>query len=432
MLVSADWVVPVSRPPLRDGAVVAIGDTIVAVGPRAELEARYPDEERTHFAGGIICPGLVNAHTHLTLTALAGVVPSLPFTEWLPRLVAALKPWEVADHEASGVVGAELSLAAGVTVVGDIAYGAAEVFSASQAGLGGVFYWEVLGLTAEDLPGQLEALRYPSTQDAFGPRVVPGLSPHSPYTSGPDLLKAVHEQAGRLGAPSAIHVAESSAESELMHHGTGALAGVAGRTAHGFKAPGTSTVAYLANLGVLRGTTVVHACELEQGDVELLSRSARGVATCPRSNRYLHNTPPRISPLLDAGLAVGVGTDSAASNHDLDLLAEVRALRDAEPALSARTLIEIATARGAAAIGVGDRFGSLAPGMQADVAVFDLGVSDDPELALVESGGASTIRAVASGGVWRVLDARLVSHDDAAARRARAAHDAAVEALEGE
>ena len=158
---------------------------------------------------------------------------------------------------------------------------------------------------------------------------------------------------------------------------------------------------------MLDGTTVVHACELEPGDVELLTGAARGVVTCPRSNRYLHNTPPRVGPLLDAGLAVGVGTDSAASNHDLDLLGEVRALRDAEPALSARTLIEIATARGAAAIGVGDRFGSLAPGMQADLAVFDLGAADDPERALVEAGGASTVRAVASGGVWRVLDARL-------------------------
>ena len=101
--------------------------------------------------------------------------------------------------------------------MGDIAYGAAEVASASRAGLGGVFYWEVLGLDAPGLPAELTRLRYPESQEAFGARVVPGLSPHSPYTSGPALLRAVHDTAERFGAPVAIHVAESAAESELMH-----------------------------------------------------------------------------------------------------------------------------------------------------------------------------------------------------------------------
>ncbi len=212
MLVSADWVLPVNRPPIRDGAVVTNGDVILEVGTHADLKARYPAEESAHFADCVITPGLVNAHTHLTLTALAGVVPSLPFAEWLPLLVAALKPWEIADHEASGVVGAELCLAAGVTVVGDIAYGAAEVASASRAGLGGVFYWEVLGIEADELPATLAGLKYPTRLDAFGPRVVAGISPHSPYTSGPSLLRAVHDTAKRLGVPVAIHVAESTAE----------------------------------------------------------------------------------------------------------------------------------------------------------------------------------------------------------------------------
>jgi aminodeoxyfutalosine deaminase len=429
VLVSAAWVVPVNREPLRDGAVVTCGDVILAVGPRGELEARYPAEPRSHFADCVISPGLVNAHTHLTLTALAGVVPPLPFAEWLPRLVAALKPWEIADHEASGVVGAELSLASGVTVVGDIAYGAAEVASASRAGLGGVFYWEVLGVDAADLPAELTRLRYPDSQDAFGARVVPGLSPHSPYTSGPGLLGAVHETAERFGAPLAIHVAESAAESELMHLGTGPLAPVASRTAAGFAAPGVGTVAYLNGLGVLDAATAVHLCELEEGDIARLAASVRGAVTCPRSNLYLHNAPPLVEPLLAAGIAVGVGTDSAASNADLDLLGEVRALHEAEPGIPARTLVEIVTARGAAAIGVGDRFGALSAGLQADLAVFAVGPTSEPEFALVEHGGAGCVRAVASGGIWRVLEGELVAHDPVAASRAARAGQASLDAI---
>jgi 5-methylthioadenosine/S-adenosylhomocysteine deaminase len=422
---------PVNRKPIRDGAVVTHGDTIVAVGPRSELEQRYPAESRTHFAGCVITPGLVNAHTHLTLTALAGVVPSLPFAEWLPRLVAALKPWQIADHEASGVIGAEQCLAAGVTVVGDIAYGAAEVVSASQAGLGGVFYWEILGIHAEELGDTLTELRYPAANDAFGPRVVPGLSPHSPYTSGPRLLQAVHDSARDLSAPVAIHVAESAAERRLMHEGTGPLSGTAARTAFGFTPPGSSTVAYLNDLGVLDGMTVVHLCELEPGDVELLGASVRGAVVCPRSNRFLHNPPPSIAPLLGAGITVGIGTDSAASNVDLDLLGELRSVRTAEPGISHDTLIEMATSRGAQALGVADRFGALAPGLQADMSVFAVGPTDDAARAIVERGGAHNVRAVATGGVWRVLEGALVSQDNSAAALAARARQASLEVLSG-
>jgi cytosine/adenosine deaminase-related metal-dependent hydrolase len=431
VLVSAPWIIPVNLEPIRDGAVITNGDTIVAVGPRSELEGRYPEESRTHFADCVITPGLVNAHTHLTLTALAGVLPSLPFAEWLPRLVAALKPWEIADHEASGVIGAEQCLAAGVTVVGDIAYGAAEVVSASQAGLGGVFYWEVLGIHAPQLGDRLTELRYPETSDTYGPRVVPGLSPHSPYTSGPQLLQAVRDSALRLGAPVAIHVAESAAEKQLMHEGTGPLSGTAARTAFGFTPPGVSTVSYLNDLGVLDGMTVVHLCELEHGDVELLGASVRGAVVCPRSNRYLHNPPPPIGQLLDAGIAVGIGTDSAASNVDLDLLGELRSVLTAEPRIQHRTLIEMATSRGAEALGVGDRFGALAPGLQADMSVFAVGPTEHPERAIIECGGADSVRAVATGGVWRVLEGSLLSRDHASGARAARARQASLHAHPG-
>lgn len=429
-LVSADWVLPVASPPIRDGAVLVSGDRILAVGPRAQLEAAVAvDVERDHFGGCTMTPGLVNAHTHLTLTALSGVVPPAPFHEWLPRLVLAMKPWEIADHAASGVIGAEQSLLSGVTVVGDIAYGAAEVSSASAAGLGGVYYWELLALHAEQVAEHLDYLRYPARPDAFGPRVVCGLSPHSPYTSGPGLLRAVRDRAAELRVPVAIHVAESAAEVQLLAEGNGPLSAVASRTAYGFTPPGTSTVAYLAQIGALRGATAVHCCHLGDGDIELLAAHARGVVTCPRSNRYLGNPPPRIGPLSAAGVSVGIGTDSAASNDDLDLRAELRALAAAEPELTADTLLAIATARGAAAIGVGDRFGALAAEMQADLAVFSASDDGDPASVVVGKHGRSAVCAVMSGGVWRVRDGSLLERDAAAAARASDAAERAREAL---
>jgi cytosine/adenosine deaminase-related metal-dependent hydrolase len=428
-LVSAEWVLPVCAPAIPDGAVLVDDDRIVAVGPRAELEATLPpDVPRDHFEGCVLTPGLVNAHTHLTLTALAGVVPPAPFTEWLPSLVAAMKPWEIEDHEASGVIGAEESLLSGVTVVGDIAYGAAEVASASRAGLGGVYYWELLGIHAEQIDDDLVRLRYPATTDVYGPRVVCGLSPHSPYTSGPALLRAVHDKAAELRVPVATHVSESLGEVELLAHGTGPLAAVAERTAFGFTPPGTSTVAYLDGLGALSGVTAVHVCHLSAEDIATLVHSARGIVTCPRSNRYLDNPPPRIAPLLEAGLPVGVGTDSSASNHDLDLLAEVRALRASEPEITAEELLAIATIGGAAAIGVDEGFGTLEPGKFADLAVFAV-AGADPLQALIELGGRENIRAVMSGGEWRVAEGKLLVTDAHAAERGVRATQLAREAL---
>ena len=430
LLVSADWVLPVSAPAVPGGAVLVDADRIVAVGPASELGAACPlDAVRAAFPGCVITPGLVNAHTHLTLTALGGVVPPTRFDAWLPRLVAALGPWDIADHEASGVVGAEESLASGVTVVGDIAYGAAEVASATRAGLGGAYYWELLGIQSEALAERLAYLRYPKDREAFGPRVVCGLSPHSPYTSGPGLLRAVHAAALELAVPFAIHVAESAAEHELMHLGTGALAGTADRTAFGFAVPGVSTVAYLDRLGVLGGAAAVHCCRLEPGDIELLSAASAGVVTCPRSNRYLDNPPALVAPLLAAGIRVGIGTDSSASNADLDLLAEIRALHVAEPDIDAETLLRVATSDGAAAIGVDDRFGSLAPGLQADLAIFAVGPTDAPAEALVARGGRASVRAVMSGGQWRVREGELLTRDEAAARRADDATRRSREAL---
>ena len=431
LLVSTDWVLPISRQPLRDAGVLVDDERIVAVDSTRELLATAPDAEHRHFPGCVMTPGLVNAHTHLTLSALSGVVPPAPFAKWLPHLVAALKPWDVADHEASGIIGAEQCLLAGVTVVGDIAYGAAEVASASRAGLGGVYYWELLGMEAKAVPSALRELRYPPERDAFGDRVTCGLSPHSPYTAGPGLLRAVHDEARARDVPVAVHVAESQAEVELLRDGTGPLAGVASRTAFGFEAPGTSTVRYLADLGVLDRATAVHVCYLTEGDAALLAGLARGAVTCPRSNRYLDNPPPAIAPLLDAGVAMGVGTDSSASNHDLDLLAEVRAIRGAEPHLSSQRLLELATLGGATAIGVENRFGSLSPGKSADMALFRIGATEDPTTSTIASGGCSSTEAVMSGGCWRVLGGALLERDPKAATRAADARERSRTALLG-
>lgn len=430
MLVCADWVLPISRRPIRDGAVRVDQGRIVAVGKASEFDT-IPGEDVRRFPGCVLMPGLVNAHTHLALTALEGLLPSEDFADWLPEVVASVSDWRHDDYAASASLGAKKCLLAGVTVVGDIVYGPESVAAAYDNGLGGVYYWEVLGVEGDRLPAELERLEFPVlTGGECGPRVRCGLSPHSVYTAGPGLLTAAAEAARELGAPFAIHVAESSAETQLLKNGTGPLAETAQRMAKGFEAPGTGPVTYLDRIGAIDGATAVHLGQALPTEIPRLAATVRGVVTCPRSNQYLHNSTPKVERFLHRGIPVGVGTDSAASNADLDLMSEVRALHAAEPDIPKRTLIEMATAMGAIAIGVEDRFGILEPGMQADLAIFSVGETGDAEAAVIRSAGTATASAVMTAGVWRVLDGKLTAPEAANAAAATTAAKRASRSLE--
>jgi len=427
MLITADWVLPVSRRPIRNGGVLVIDGLIAEVGTADSLAGRNADGVHRDLPGCVLVPGLVNAHTHLSLSALGGLLKPAPFAEWLPRLVVALKGWDPTDHAASAAFGARACLEAGVTVVGDIAYGPESPSSAAREGVGGVFYWEVLGIEAGELAAELERIGFPlATPRSCGSRIRCGLSPHAAYTSGPGLLTAVHKLAATHAVPVAIHVAESPAESELMLHGTGPLATLASRSAHGFTVPQCSPAGYLDGLGVLDGATAVHLGESGASDIVRYASTLRGAVACPRSNEFLHNAIAPVSRLLAAGVPVGLGTDSAASNIDLDLMEEVRALQDADPTLPVRSLIEMVTAMGAIALGVEDRFGVIEPGLQADLVAFRVGETNDPEGDFVRLAGRATLDSVLTAGIWRIVGGRTTSTEDVAtparAARVRAEH----------
>jgi 5-methylthioadenosine/S-adenosylhomocysteine deaminase len=404
MLITADWVLPVSRPPIRNGAVLVRRGLVAEVGRAADLVGLDSDDVR-HFEGCVLTPGLVNAHTHLALTALRGLLGEGSFESWLPRLVTAVSGWERDDHAASASLGVVECLRSGITVVGDVTYGPEAPSAAADCGLGGTFYWEILGITAPRLFAELERMEFPGAdRGTCGSRIRCGLSPHAPYTSEPRLIAAMHEAARDFDTPYAIHLAESAAEVEFVRAGTGPLADVASRMAPDFEAAGLSPVAYVDQLGALDGTTVVHACHVGPADIARLASTVRGVVTCPRSNRFLGNPVPPVTRLLRAGVPVGVGTDSLASNDDLDLMKDVRHLHAEFPSVPAPKLIEMVTAMGAIALGIEDRFGILETGMQADIALFGIGPTDDPETDFVRTAGAENLRAVMSAGTWRIID----------------------------
>jgi cytosine/adenosine deaminase-related metal-dependent hydrolase len=241
----------------------------------------------------------------------------------------------------------------------------------------------------------------------------------------------MHDLALERSMPVAIHVAESAVESELMNQGSGALAPVSGRLASDFRSPGCGTTTYLDRLGVLDRATAVHLGEIVPAEVPRLAAAARGAVTCPRSNRFLSNRLAPVRRLLAAGVPVGVGTDSSASNRDLDLFEELRHLQAAYPSLSSTALIEMATSMGAISLGLENRFGMLEPGMQADLAVFRVGTTATPEEDLVRFAGRDALEAVLAAGAWRVRDKTAVGEStDSLVRAAKATTERARQALD--
>lgn len=398
-------------PPLPDGGILVDGDGLVAaVGPVASLPA--PPEGRDLRFRGVLLPGLVNLHTHLELTGLAIREPPDRFVSWIREVRLRKAERTATDVAAAARQGVRQALAAGVTTVADTGDAGVVLPALAEAGLSGVVYQEVFGphpdQAGESLSGldarldQLEGLQRP------GLRL--GVSPHAPYTVSSPLYRGVAELAARRRLPVALHLAESPAETDLVTRDGGPFAdawrdrgiplpGVQGRgLAAGAR---RSPVAWVDAHGLLGpGTLVIHAVQLDDLDVALLAARRVTVAHCPRSNaRHGHGAAP-LSALLAAGALVGVGTDSELSVDRIDLLAEARAAR-ALGGLDARTALELATTRPAAALGLGTRVGRLGIGFRGDLVALDLAVPPgaSPEEAVLRSGPDQVAATVVGGRV---------------------------------
>ncbi|HEY8257481.1 MAG TPA: amidohydrolase family protein [Gemmatimonadales bacterium] len=369
---AARWVLPIVGPPVEHGAVlIGLDGRIEAVGPDSSVP-RPAGAESDSFGDAILLPGLINTHTHLELTGLAEGPPARDFPAWIRRLRQrkAERTWdEVVAAAGSGVVAC---WAAGVTTVGDTGDSGAVIEALSAAGGSGIAYQEVFGpdpaQCAESLAGLQAKLEL--TGRFAGGRVRSGVSPHAPYTVSGALYAATAEWARQENLPMAVHIAESLDESLLLSRGEGGFAEAWRTREIPVPSPlGDTPVGWLDRHGVLTDRTLcIHVVQVSPEDIALLVRADAPIAHCPISNRaHAHGTAP-LDALLDAGLRVGLGTDSVVSVGKLDLLAEARAAA-ALAGLGADAALDLCTWAGARALGLESEIGSLARGMWGDCTV---------------------------------------------------------------
>jgi cytosine/adenosine deaminase-related metal-dependent hydrolase len=390
---TARWIVPIDGPPLSRGTLTIEGERIVAVEPRGR---RTPDFD---FGNVAVLPGFVNAHTHLDLSGMRGKCPPTPdFTQWLRAVILCRRGQSPDQVEADIRSGLAESLTFGTTLLGDIAYHGISWPTLCAASVRSVVYYELLGL-----PQVRAALAWDAAKtwlDLRGPTDTcrPGLSPHAPYSTRTQLFAA----ASITGVPVAMHLAETTVELDLLGDWYGPL------------------VPFLRDLGVwdpeglfastdeilrlfkgLVPVVVAHGNYLKL-DAPIAANTT--IVYCPRTHAAFGHSPHPFREFLKRGVRVALGTDSLASNPDLDILAEARFVHRHYPDVPAADVLRMVTLSGAEALGWEAETGSLTPGKSADLVVLPLPDADraDPCTLVLQS--ANSVSMVLFRGGWTVCD----------------------------
>jgi len=400
----------------ESGALVISRDSILAVGPEAEIRKTYTAAQVIDCSGKLLMPGLVNAHTHVPMTLMRGLVDDLRLDVWLQGYM-----WPVEREFVSPDfvrLGTQLACAelirSGVTCFADMYFFEESVAQAtSEAGLRAVCAQTVLKFPAPDAVSFEDSL---AVAREFIERwkghtlITPSIAPHSPYTCTPEILRASAQLAVEFDVPLQTHLAETVLEVENIR-----------------RENGMPVIPYVKKQGLFDAKVLAaHCVHIDEGEIRTLVHAGAGVAHNPSSNLKLASGFAPVTKMLAAGLNVGIGTDGSASNNDLDMFEEVRlaaflakAVSNDPTALPAVTALKMATRVGAQAMHLGPITGSLEPGKRADLILVDISqlhnsphFRRDPDNAyaqLVYTGKAADVTDVMVNGKWLMHNRDLLT-----------------------
>ncbi len=393
MILAAKWILPITRPPIEDGAIAVRHGRIEGLGPRGD----FADVE--DLGDCIIMPGLINAHTHLELGHLRCTIDQPgDLVEWLLRIVASqhdMSQDQLRERTETSVrKGVEESLAAGVTTVGDVSRFCALTRPLLRDGpLRVVSFGEVLGIGKGR--GRVdERLRAAGDRQHDSDFLITALSPHAPYSIEGDGIERVVNHAHEHDMRTCIHLAESVEEIQFLETGQGRFRELLeqfGVWDELIPVPGHTPVRWMCELGALGPECVIaHGNYVDADEIDLLCATGTSVAYCPRTHSYFGHQHHPVLELMGGGVNVCVGTDSLASNPSLSVLEELVHIRNEHPELPPDVILAMGTINGARALGLAHEIGSLEPGKQADLAVFRFAndVTGHPEQAVLSAGSS--------------------------------------------
>ena len=403
---------------IENGAVAIRGERILAVGAANEIAAKYTAARTINATGKVVMPGLINTHTHVPMVLFRGIADDLLLPEWLQKYIF---PAEAKNVDEQFVrwgtrLGVLEMIRGGTTTYVDMYY--FEDAIADETARAGMR--AVLGETLIDFPvpdnktweaGMAYMERFAAKWKGHA-LIIPAIAPHAPYTVSTEHLKQAHEFSARHGVPLVTHVAEDQAEIKTIQ-----------------EKYNSSPVSYLDRIGLLDERVIAaHMVWPTDEDIKTLARRSVGVAHCPQSNMKLAAGAAPVPQMLRAGVAVGLGTDGAASNNDLDLWEEIdtaaklHKLTSKDPTvMNAREALQMATIGGARAIHLDREIGSLEAGKRADLIIVGMSNVHQTPLYnvyshLVYATKASDVETVIINGRTVMDNRRVLTIDERSVR----------------
>ena len=399
---------------IEDGAVVVLDGAILAVGPAAEVGAAFQAAETLDAAGHAVMPGLVNCHTHAPMTLFRGLADDMPLEAWLHKVIWPAEAWAVNPEMVywGSLLAAAEMIRGGTTLFSDMYFYEDDIGRAAEtAGIRAVLGEALVDFPSPNCKTPAAGLAYAENmlqKWAGNPLVRASVQPHAPFSASADLLVRSKELADRYGAILLTHACETANE-----------------VAESQAKTGRTPPFYLDDLGVLDHNTVIaHGVHLSNEDIDLLAARGSAIAHCPQSNLKLASGAARLPALLAAGVRMGLGTDGAASNNDLNMWGEISSaallhkLVNSDPTVAdARSIVWLATRGGADALGLEDLVGSLEAGRRADLILIDM---EQPHLVplydiyshLVYAVNKADVRTVIVEGRVVMRDHRLLTIDE--------------------
>ena len=405
---------------LASAAVAIDGRDIVAVGTASEIAARFAAGETIDATGQVVLPGLINTHTHAPMVLYRGLADDLALMEWLQKYIFPAEAKTVSREfvRAGTRLAALEMIQSGTTAYADMYYFEEEIAAATrEAGLRGVLGQTIIEFPVPDAKTPADGLARGVAfvkQFAGDDLITPALAPHAMYTLDTAMLKSIRSAAERHGAPLIIHLAETRDEVDISR-----------------KRHKTSPAQYLDTIGFWGGgagprTLAAHAVHVSPADIQILARRGVGVSHNPESNMKLASGTAPVPAMRAARIPVGLGTDGAASNNDLDMFEAMRQaallhkLQTGDPrTLPAGTALRMATLEGAQALGLDRITGSLEAGKRADLIAVSMSSARqtplyDPVSHLVYVTRGDDVRTTIVNGKVLMRDRKVLSLDEQA------------------
>ncbi len=441
MLLSAQYVVPVSREPLKNTAILVQGNTIADIGPADVMRLRYPNEEEKDFGMAALTPGFIDLNARIEDAAFRGLIHDEPYAKWRKEISDLRQRITTDEIFDSAYLGGLEELSSGVTTIADITTTGANIRAAQELGLRGVFYREVSAIDKRLVNFALKKAdtdlkKWSSRIDSN--LIQLGVAPAQVFQCHPEVYRCVAQYANEHNdMPVAMLLAGSREEYRFVKYG--ATSGIDSRYDHqGFmEVPpwlptGVTPVSYVLNWGLFEAKNVmlVYGVHVNEADIRHLQRHNVAVAICPSLNAQLGMGLAPVDEYLRAGMHVGLGTGAPGCIDFLDIFTEMRLELLIQRAantgefIDSKTLIEMGTLRAAEVLRIDDKVGSLDVGKQADIVAVDLSGSHqpsttDPVSALLSSASNSDVmmtmvngRVLYERGKWHVAGevAKNIAH----------------------